>query len=90
MVNLTFKAPDMLKEWLQKRERTIAWFARMIGVSKTTVHAWISGRSTPSHLHRELIQELTKINRFSWVTEQEEKYHKKISKKISNYHRSNK
>lgn len=48
-----------LGEWLDKNERSAAWLARRLEVSRETVSAWLSGEYSPSMARAQQIEEVT-------------------------------
>lgn len=48
-----------LKEWLRTEERSGAWLARQMGVSRQTVSGWVSGAFAPGCGHLAKLEELT-------------------------------
>jgi len=77
-----------LKTWLEKHQRTVAWFARMIGVSSTTAHSWIAGRSRPE-AHRILIFLLTGVHADAWNTTEEQTEVSDAALRIAEFHKAN-
>lgn len=49
-----------LLDWLDAAERSKAWLARKIGVSRGLVQQWEQGRCTPSQEQREAIERVTR------------------------------
>ena len=78
-----------LRGWLSKHERSVSWLARMLGVSTTTIHSWLSGKSRPLHFHRECIEDLTRIASCEWFTKKELAIMNESKKRIASYHRNN-
>lgn len=70
-------------KWLTARGIPQAEAARVLGVSPPAFHAWVHGRKTPSHPHRDAIQrwtggavmalqwaspdELAELQRLAWI-----------------------
>lgn len=48
-----------LIEWLEQNERSAAWLARRLEVSRETVSAWLSGEYSPSAARAQQIEEIT-------------------------------
>lgn len=48
-----------LGEWLETNERSAAWLARQLEVSRETVSAWIAGDFSPSVERAVKIEEIT-------------------------------
>ena len=48
-----------LRRYLNKNKIQIKEFAKMVGVTRKTVHNWLDGTSAPLHTHRILIFKLT-------------------------------
>lgn len=48
-----------LGEWLETNERSAAWLARQLEVSRETVSAWIAGEFSPSAARAAQIEEIT-------------------------------
>jgi hypothetical protein len=70
----------LLKKWMIKHERSVAWFARLMCVSQTTAHNWIGGNSRPGFVHRKAIAILTDIH--AWLLEAEEQLLEKIIERM--------
>lgn len=49
-----------LDAWLKREERSNAWLARQIGVSRSAVYQWTTGGALPSAYHIAQIQHLTR------------------------------
>ena len=50
---------QQLIEWLERNERSAAWLARRLDVSRETVSAWLSGEFSPSAARAAQIEEIT-------------------------------
>ncbi len=48
-----------LEDWLKKEERTVAWFARQIGVPRSTIDRVIREQRSPTHAVMEKIIQAT-------------------------------
>lgn len=48
-----------LIEWLMRNERSAAWLARRLEVSRETVSAWLAGEYSPSMARAQQIEEVT-------------------------------
>ena len=48
-----------LTEWLERNERSAAWLARRLEVSRETVSAWLAGEYSPSAVRAQQIEEIT-------------------------------
>jgi hypothetical protein len=83
------KGQRSLKKWLSDHERSVTWFARMIGVTTTTMHSWLALRSRPGDLHAELIEALTGNSRHDWLTAKEKVEWVAAKKRIADYHKAN-
>lgn len=81
MIYLT-NAQQLLSLWMKKNQRSVAWFARLMCVSQTTAHNWLTGKSRPSSLHRKAIEILANIPEHSWLIESEEQLLEKIIEKM--------
>ena len=48
-----------LTDWLERNERSAAWLARRLDVSRETVSAWLAGKYSPSVARAQQIEEIT-------------------------------
>lgn len=48
-----------MSEWLFKNKVPISWLAKNIGVSKQTIHNWITGKHSLTDKHRESLKTIT-------------------------------
>ena len=50
---------DELIRWLEQNERSAAWLARRLDVTRETVSSWIRGEYSPSMARAQQIEEVT-------------------------------
>jgi len=54
---------EKLRRWLEREGRKKTWLAQRIGVSRQTIHAWLSGKSEPKAEHiRKIISLVPEIS----------------------------
>lgn len=90
MSTIETNGKTMLREWLKRHERSVSWCARTLGVSSTTLHSWLAGRSRPQNHHREIIYSLTYITTAFWDTPKEIQEACEARQRIEEYHKDNK
>lgn len=57
---------EQLRAWIRAKGWTVLRFAVEVGVSETTLYAWMSGRSRPGETRRERVEAMTGIAASSW------------------------
>ena len=63
-----------LDEYLKQERRPLRWAGDACGVSRQAVFNWIASRSTPSHKHAKIIEDMTggKVQAKQWREENED------------------